>query len=81
MFSVIDALVENVGASKSFQNNFDRKLLLDLLPRRQEDLPPRRMSVSNLFLYPEIHKDKDLKIKIGLPRGKKKKKSIVFSNN
>ncbi|KAL7638496.1 UNVERIFIED_CONTAM: hypothetical protein RMT77_011066 [Armadillidium vulgare] len=43
---VIDALVENVGASKSFQNNFDRKLLLDLLPRRQEDLPPRRMSDS-----------------------------------
>ncbi|KAB7504898.1 Acyl-coenzyme A thioesterase 9, mitochondrial, partial [Armadillidium nasatum] len=42
----IDALVENVGASKSFQNNFDRKLLLDLLPRRQEDLPPRRMSDS-----------------------------------
>ncbi|XP_069993606.1 acyl-coenzyme A thioesterase 9, mitochondrial [Penaeus vannamei] len=43
---VISSLSEKVGAAKSFTQVSDRSFLLDLLPKSQDELPPRSMKDS-----------------------------------
>ena len=42
---VISSLTNKVGAARSFTKNVDRSHLLQLLPRSQDELPPRTMKV------------------------------------